>query len=75
MIWSNLLWSAAGFCSFIGFLIIIIVGYAHGGKYRMSPFDPALLNEITPIGKKWLWVAGSLMILSLILAGLAMILT
>jgi hypothetical protein len=74
MIWLNLLWSAAGSCFFIGFIIIIIVGYAHGGKYRMSPVDPALLNEIMPTGKKWLWVAGSLILLSLILAGLAVIL-
>lgn len=47
----GILADAAGYCFLTAFIIMILVGYAHGGKYRMSPWDPALLNEITPTGK------------------------
>jgi len=50
MNWLGILGDAAGYCFALAFVIVIIVGYANGGKYRMSPWDPALLNEISPKG-------------------------
>ena len=52
MNWLGILGDAAGYCFALAFVIVIIVGYANGGKYRMSPWDPALLNEISPKGKQ-----------------------
>ena len=64
----EILGNAAGPTGLLGFIIIIGVAFAHGGKYRMSPLDPALKIEISPIGKKFLLLAGCLIIFAVVLA-------
>ncbi len=60
-------------CVPVAFLICLIVGWAHGGKNNMSLFDPALHNKISPLGKKLLILAGSLIMLAITLAGVVIL--
>ncbi len=67
--------NAAGACGLLGFFIFIAVGWAHGGKYKMSPFDPALKNEISPLGIKFLLIGCSFILLSVVLAVISVVLS
>ncbi len=63
----------AGASFVIAFVILIAVGYVHGAKFRMLPWDPALKNEISTTGKKFILVAGGLIVLAIILAYLSIL--
>ena len=57
------------FLTLIAFVIFLIVEWGHGARQNMSIFDPALHNKISPLGKKLLILAGSLIMLAITLAG------
>jgi len=67
--WSDIFGKVAITCFFLSFIIFLIVGWAHGGKYNMSPWDPALKNKISPLGIKCL-IGGGILILLAILFGI-----
>lgn len=73
MNWPELLGNAAIVCFLFAFAIFIVVGWAHGGKYQMSPWDPALKNEISPFGKKCLLIACILIAISIGLGALSVL--
>jgi hypothetical protein len=65
---SEFLGNAAGPTGLLGFFVFIAVGWAHGGKNRMSLFDPALKNEISPLGIKFMFLGGGLILLAIVMA-------
>lgn len=58
-------------CFFSAFSIIL-VGYSHGGRQRMSIFDPSLKNSITTFGKKCIYFSIVLIFLAIIFALLSL---
>jgi hypothetical protein len=70
MDWLELFEKASIICIFSAFVICLLVGWAHGGKYNMSPFDPANYNKISPLGMKLFVLAGGLILLAILLAGI-----
>lgn len=59
-------------CFFTAFSILFLVGYAHGGRQRMSIFDPALKNRISPFGKKCIYFSVFLIMISVVFALLSL---
>ena len=68
MSWIDIFEKIAAISFFSGFAIIIIVGWAHGGKYQMSFGNPALKNPISSTGKKFLILAMLLIFSALLIA-------
>ncbi len=75
MDWVEIFGGAAIASLLLAFAIFIVVGWAHGGKYQMSPSDPALKNEISPFGKKCLMGGVALVLLAIFLGVVAVCLT
>ncbi len=66
MNWIDIFEKMAAISFLSGFALIILVGWAHGGKIQMFIGDPALKNSISSTGKTFLFFAMALILLALL---------